>query len=227
MKKKLLSVTLFFLFIILASSNSLSLSSEFKPFECKELNYSYDALEPYVDKETMMLHYNKHYKNYVDKLNDTIKKYPKLYSCSLTDLLSNLDCLPDSASQIIKNNGGGIYNHEFFFSIMTNRKTYPSEELKKAIDRDFGSFDEFKKEFKEASLDIFGSGWVWLAKDKDGKLSITKEANGSNPVAHGLKPILGFDVWEHAYYLDYRNRRPDHLNALWKIIDWDTVGKRY
>lgn len=150
MKKKLLSVTLFFLFIILASSNSLSLSSEFKPFECKELNYSYDALEPYVDKETMMLHYNKHYKNYVDKLNDTIKKYPKLYSCSLTDLLSNLDCLPDSASQIIKNNGGGIYNHEFFFSIMTNRKTYPSEELKKSIDRDFGSFDEFKKEFKEA-----------------------------------------------------------------------------
>lgn len=227
MKKKLLSVTLFFLFIILASSNSLSLSSEFKPFECKELNYSYDALEPYVDKETMMLHYNKYYKNYVDKLNDTIKKYPKLYSCSLTDLLSNLDCLPDSASQIIKNNGGGVYNHEFFFSIMTNRKTYPSEELKKAIDRDFGSFDEFKMEFKKASLDIFGSGWVWLVSDNKGNLSIIKTSNQDTPITLNLIPVIGIDLWEHAYYLRYQNNRGNYIDNWFNVVNWDKALSNY
>lgn len=227
MKKKLVSVILLFLFIILTPLDLFSLSSKFKPFEYKELNYSYDALEPYMDKETIMLHYNKHYKNYVDKLNDTIKHYPNLYSCSLTDLLTNLDCLPDSASQIIKNNGGGVYNHEFFFNIMTNKKTSPSGELKKAIARDFGSFAEFKKEFKKASLDSFGSGWIWLVSDNNGNLSIIKTSNQDTPITLNLTPIIGIDLWEHAYYLRYQNNKSHYIDSWFNVVNWDKALSNY
>lgn len=227
MKKNLLSLGLIFLFIILTTLNSLGLSSEFKPFEFKPLNYSYDALEPYIDKETMLLHHNKHYKNYVDKLNDAIKKYPSLYSCSLTDLLSNLDSLPDSVSQIIKNNGGGVYNHEFFFNIMTNRKTSPSGELKKAIDRDFESFDKFKNEFKKASLDVFGSGWTWLVSDDKGNLSIIKTSNQDTPITLNLIPIIGIDLWEHAYYIRYQNNRGNYIDSWFNIVNWDKALSNY
>lgn len=225
MKKKLLA--LLSLFIILTPLKSLGLVSEFKPFEFKALNYSYDALEPYIDKETMILHYNKHYKNYVDKLNSTIKKYPNLYSYSLTDLLSNLDCLPDSASQIIKNNGGGVYNHEFFFSIMTNRKTSPSGELKKAIDRDFGSFDKFKNEFKKTSLDVFGSGWTWLVSDDKGNLSIIKTSNQDTPMTLNLIPIIAIDLWEHAYYLRYQNNKSNYIDSWFNVVNWDKALSNY
>ncbi len=227
MKKKLLSVTLLFLFVILTPLNASGLSSEFKPFEFKPLNYSYDALEPYIDKETIILHYNKHYKNYVDKLNNTIKKYPSLYSCSLTDLLTNLDCIQDSASQMIKNNGGGVYNHEFFFSIMTNKKTSPSGELKKAIDRDFGSFDKFKNEFKETSLDIFGSGWAWLVSDYNGNLSIIKTSNQDTPITLNLTPIIGIDMWEHAYYIRYQNNRENYIDSWFNVVNWDRALSNY
>lgn len=227
MKKKLLSLALLSLFIILIPLSSFGLASEFKPFEFKALNYSYDALEPYIDKETMMLHHNKHYKNYVDKLNDTIKKYPSLYSSSLTDLLSNLDCLPDSASEIIKNNGGGVYNHEFFFNIMTNRKTSPSGELKKAIDRDFGSFDKFKNEFKKTSLDVFGSGWTWLVSDDKGNLSIIKTSNQDTPITLNLIPVIGIDLWEHAYYLRYQNNRGNYIDSWFNVVNWDRALSNY
>ena len=227
MKKKLLSTVLFLLSIVLTSSNVLCLTVEFKPIKAKQLNYSYDALEPYIDKETLMIHHNKHYKNYVDKLNNAIKKYPSLYSYSLTSLLTNLDSIPDSVSQIIKNNGGGVYNHEFFFDIMTNKKTSPSEELKKAINRDFGSFDNFKNEFKETSLDIFGSGWAWLVSDKSGNLSIIKTSNQDTPITLNLTPIIGLDLWEHAYYLRYQNNRGHYIDNWFNIINWDKALSNY
>ncbi len=227
MKRKLLSIALLFLIIISTTSNSLGLVAEFKPFEFKELNYSYDGLEPYIDKETMMIHHSRHYKNYLNKLNDTVKKYPSLYTFSLTELLSNLDCIPDSASQIIKNNGGGVYNHEFFFSMMTNKKTYPSEKLKEAIDRDFGSFDKFKKEFKETALDVFGSGWAWLVSDKNGNLSIIKTSNQDTPITLNLTPIIGIDVWEHAYYLRYQNNRGNYIDSWFNVINWDKALSNY
>jgi len=174
-----------------------------------------------------MIHHSKHYKNYLNKLNDTVKKYPSLYTFSLTELLTNLECIPDSASQIIKNNGGGVYNHEFFFSIMTNKKTSPSGKLKKAIDRDFGSFEKFKKEFKETSLDIFGSGWAWLVSDKNGNLSIIKTSNQDTPITLNLTPIIGIDVWEHAYYLRYQNNRGNYIDSWFNVVNWDKALSNY
>ena len=227
MKKKLLSTILVLSFVFLTSSKSLCLSSEFKPFEVKPLNYSYDALEPYIDKETMMIHHDKHYKNYVDKLNNAIKKDPNLYSYNLEDLLTNLDSIPENISQAIKNNGGGVYNHEFFFNIMTNKKTSPSKELKKAIDRDFVSFEKFKNEFKEAALDVFGSGWAWLVSDKDGNLSIIKTSNQDSPITLNLTPIIGIDVWEHAYYLRYQNNRSNYIDNWFNVINWDKALSNY
>ena len=221
MKKKLLSAVLSFLFVFLTTFNSLCFAPEFKPFEVKPLNYSYDALEPYIDKETMMIHHDKHYKNYVDKLNDAIKKYPSLYSYSLTDLLTNLDSLPESVCQTIKNNGGGAYNHEFFFDIMTNKKTNPSGELEKSINRDFGSFDKFKEEFKKAALDVFGSGWAWLVSDNKGNLCIVKTSNQDTPISQNLNPIIGIDVWEHAYYLRYQNNRGNYIDNWFNVVNWD------
>ena len=225
MKKKLL--LLLTLLVMFSTLNSSALVAEFKPFEFKELTYSYDALEPYIDKETMMIHHSKHYRNYLNKLNETIKKYPSLYSFTLTELLTNLDCLPDSASQIIKNNGGGVYNHEFFFNIMTNKKTSPSGELLKSIDRDFGSFDKFKNEFKETALDVFGSGWAWLVSDKNGNLSIIKTSNQDTPITLNLKPIIGIDVWEHAYYLRYQNNRGNYIDSWFNVVNWDKALSNY
>ena len=225
MKKKLL--LLLTLLIMFSTLNVSALVAEFKPFEFKELTYSYDALEPYIDKETMIIHHNKHYRNYLNKLNETIKKYPNLYSFTLTELLTNLDCLPDSASQTIKNNGGGVYNHEFFFNIMTNKKTSPSGELLKSISRDFGSFDKFKNEFKETALDVFGSGWAWLVSDKNGNLSIIKTSNQDTPIILNLKPIIGIDVWEHAYYLRYQNNRGNYIDSWFNVVNWDKALSNY
>ena len=225
MKKKLL--LLLTLLIMFSTLNVSALVAEFKPFEFKELTYSYDALEPYIDKETMIIHHNKHYRNYLNKLNETIKKYPNLYSFTLTELLTNLDCLPDSASQTIKNNGGGVYNHEFFFNIMTNKKTLPSGELLKSINRDFGSFDKFKNEFKETALDVFGSGWAWLVSDKNGNLSIIKTSNQDTPITLNLKPIIGIDVWEHAYYLRYQNNRGNYIDSWFNVVNWDKALSNY
>ena len=227
MKKKLLSAVLSFLLLFLTTFNSLGFAPEFKPFEVKPLNYSYDALEPYIDKETMMIHHDKHYKNYVDKLNDAIKKYPSLYSYSLTDLLTNLDSLPESVCQTIKNNGGGAYNHEFFFDIMTNKKTNPSGELEKCINRDFGSFDKFKEEFKKSALDVFGSGWAWLVSDNKGNLCIMKTSNQDTPISQNLKPIIGIDVWEHAYYLRYQNNRGNYIDNWFNVVNWDKALSHY
>ena len=189
--------------------------------ELPKLPYELDALEPYISKETLEFHHLKHHKTYVDKLNELVP-WTEFENMTLEEIVKNAPAWP------IFNNAGQVLNHTLYFLQFTPQpnKHEPSGKLAEAIKRDFGSFDNFKKEMNNASTTLFGSGWTWLSVDKDGKLHITKEANGSNPWRHGLKPLLGFDVWEHAYYLDYQNRRADHVNAIWDIIDWDVVDKR-
>lgn len=197
-------------------------------FELKPLPYSYDALEPYIDKETMMLHHDKHEKAYVDNLNKALSKHPELYAKGLEGLLRDLDSIPDDIKQSVINNGGGVYNHEFFWSIMTPKKNQtPKGDLLESINRDFESYDNFKSKFKEAALDRFGSGWAWLVSDEDGKLSIISTANQDTPISSGLTPIIGIDVWEHAYYLKYQNRRAEYIDNWWNIVNWEQAEKNY
>lgn len=189
-------------------------------FELITLPYATDALEPVISKETVEFHHGKHLRAYVDNLNKLIQGTPFEEA--------DLETIVREADGPIFNNAGQTLNHNLYFlSLSPDGGGKPTGALAKAIDDQWGSFENFKEEFTKAGISLFGSGWVWLAKDPNGQLVITQEPNGSNPVAHGMTPILGFDVWEHAYYLDYQNRRPDHLNALWNIIDWEEVGKRY
>ena len=228
MKKKLLISLLSSLFIMTQCISSLAYSNlpEAK-FKVEPLPYAYDALEPYIDKDTMKLHHDKHYQAYVDKLNAAILKHPELYYSSLEDLLTNLQSLPSDIALTIKNNGGGAYNHGFFFNIMTDKKTNPSGNLLKSIERDFGSYDNFEACFKKAALDVFGSGWTWLVADKNGKLSIMNTANQDTPISVNLIPIIGIDVWEHAYYLKYKNKRVDYIDNWFNVINWDKALENY
>lgn len=185
------------------------------------LPYADDALEPVISKQTIGFHHGKHLLAYVNNLNGLLEDSP------LADL--PLEELVVQASGGILNNAGQILNHEMYFKQFASPKenNVPKGHIAEAIVRDFGSFDAFKDEFQKKGTTLFGSGWVWLSADKDGKLVITQEANAANPVQRGLKPLLTFDVWEHAYYIDYQNRRPDHLAALWQIVNWDVVEQRY
>lgn len=215
-------ITLFLSLILLVSNNSqiTDKKEEVMKFELIQLPYAANALEPVISETTIKLHHGKHLQTYVNNLNNLVQG-TKFENASLEEIVAGSD-------GAIFNNAGQTLNHNLYFTQFSpNGGGEPKGKLAEAINATWGSFDNFKKEFVTAGTGLFGSGWAWLAKDKDGKLSITKEANGSNPIAHGLTPILGFDVWEHAYYVDYQNRRPDHLNALWGIIDWDAVGKRY
>ncbi len=198
------------------------------PFKLPDLPYSYDALEPYIDAQTMMIHHDKHHAAYVEKLNEAVNKYPELKDKSLEYLLSNLDKLPNDVKETIRNNGGGHYNHSLFWTIMGKDKGgEPKGKLKEDIVKNFGSFDNFKKEFKTAALNRFGSGWAWLIKDRDGKLKIISTPNQDSPIMVGTAPIMGLDVWEHAYYLKYQNKRGDYIDNWWKVVNWDEVEKRY
>ncbi len=186
------------------------------------LPYATNALEPVISQKTIDFHYGKHLQTYVNNLNNLVAG-TEYEAKSLEAIVATA---PEGG---IFNNAGQVLNHTLYFlqfSPIPSALT-PSGRLEANINRDFGSFEEFKKQFNEAAVGLFGSGWVWLSSDKEGKLHITKEANGSNPVRHGMNPLLGFDVWEHAYYLDYQNRRADHLKALWDIIDWKTIEARY
>jgi len=195
-------------------------NQEVMKFELMKLPYAADALEPVISKQTIEFHHGKHLKAYVDKLNELIPG-TKFENASLVETVKGSD-------GAIFNQAGQILNHELYFTQFSpNGGGNPSGKLADAINAGWGSFDNFKKEFEAAGVGLFGSGWVWLAKDNSGKLSITKEQNAGNPVTKDLTPILGFDVWEHSYYLDYQNRRADHLKELWKIVDWNTVNKRY
>lgn len=185
-----------------------------------QLPYATDALEPAISRRTVDFHYGKHEKAYIDNLNNLIE------GTEFADL--PLEEIIHDAKGPLFNNASQAWNHIFyFFSFSPDGGGEPEGELREAIDRDFGSFENFKKEFVDAGVKLFGSGWVWLSRDNDGKLFITQEGNAGNPITKGLTPILTFDVWEHAYYLDYQNRRADALNALWDIIDWPIVEGRY
>jgi Fe-Mn family superoxide dismutase len=190
-------------------------------FELMVLPYAIDALEPVISKQTLEFHHGKHLAGYVNNLNGLLP------GSGFEEM--PLEEIVRKAQGGILNNSGQILNHELYFGQFAAPKenNAPTGKLAEAIVRDFGSFEAFKETFQKGGATLFGSGWVWLSADKDGKLLITQETNAANPVQKGLKPLLTFDVWEHAYYLDYQNRRPDHLAALWQIIDWEVIGKRY
>lgn len=221
-----LSIITFITLIPTISAKSSNLSDS--QFELKPLPYAYDALEPYIDKETMMLHHDKHEKAYLDNLNKAISKYPELYKMGIEGMLKDLNSVPEDIRETVKNNAGGVYNHEFFWSIMSPEQNQtPSGDLLKAINKDFQSFDNFKTKFKEAALGRFGSGWAFLVKDKDGKLSIISTANQDSPISQGLTLILGIDVWEHAYYLKYQNKRGDYIDNWWNVVNWKQAENNY
>ncbi len=189
-------------------------------FELPALPYESNALEPVIGKQTVELHHGKHFQAYITNLNNLIPG-TKYENMELIDIVKESD-------GPIFNNAGQALNHTIYFSSFSPKGGgKPSGKLGDAINAQFGDFESFKKEFNAAAVTVFGSGWAWLSKDSTGKLVISKEPNGSNPIVNGLTPLLGFDVWEHAYYLDYQNRRPDHVNALWDIIDWKAVESRY
>ena len=192
-----------------------------------ELNYSYDALEPHIDAKTMEIHHTKHHQAYVNGLNAALEKEPNLANAGLGNLCQMVNNLPDSVKTAVRNHGGGHYNHSLFWSIMSpNGGGSPSGNVADLIDSSFGSFDKFKEEFSNAAMTRFGSGWAWLVC-KDGKLSITSTANQENPLMTGEgTPILGLDVWEHAYYLNYQNLRGGYIGAWWNVVDWNAVEER-
>ncbi|MGH1646332.1 superoxide dismutase [Enterococcus gilvus] len=190
-----------------------------------DLPYGYDALEPYIDVETMHLHHDKHHNTYVTNLNAAIEKYPELAEQSVEDLVSNLNELPEDIRTAVRNNGGGHANHSFFWKIMApNAGGEPTGAIKEAIDDAFGSFEKMKEEFKTAATGRFGSGWAWLVMS-NGKLEITSTPNQDSPLTDGKTPIIGLDVWEHAYYLKYKNVRPDYIAAFWDVVNWDQANE--
>ena len=191
------------------------------------LPYGYDALEPYIDKETMTLHHDKHHAAYVTNLNAAIEKHPELGDKSAEELLRDLASVPEDIRTVVRNNGGGHVNHSMFWTIMgPNGGGAPTGKIADAIAGTFGDFENFKKLFNEAGTKQFGSGWAWLVRTQAGKLEIASTPNQDNPMSSGGKPILGNDVWEHAYYLKYQNRRPEYLAAWWNVVSWDAINQR-
>lgn len=191
------------------------------------LPYAFDALEPHIDAQTMEIHHDRHHATYVNNLNAALEGHPDLQAKSVEELISNLDAVPESIRTAVRNNGGGHANHTLFWEILSpNGGGAPSGALADAINATFGSFDNFKAEFTKAATGRFGSGWAWLVVD-NGKLAVTSTPNQDSPLMEGKTPILGLDVWEHAYYLKYQNKRPDYINAFWNIVNWDEVSKRY
>lgn len=192
-----------------------------------ELPYAYDALEPYIDVETMHLHHDKHHNTYVTNLNAAIEKHPELGEKSVEDLISDMNAIPEDIRTAVRNNGGGHANHTFFWEIMApNAGGQPTGAIKEAIDETFGSFDEMKAAFKTTATGRFGSGWAWLVVN-NGKLEITSTPNQDSPLMDGQTPVLGLDVWEHAYYLKYKNVRPDYIEAFWNVVNWDKVNELF
>lgn len=228
MRKKLLAVGFGFLLLFTTYISIFSLGlKDIQQFKAVPLPYHYDVLEPFISKDIMTYHHDKHYQTYVDNLNKVLADYPKYQSYSLEKLLKNLDSLPKEIYTSVKNNAGGVYNHEFFFSIMTPSKTAPSGELKKAIERDFGTYNNFMDEFKKAASSVFGSGWAWLVSDCDGKLSVITTANQDSPISNNLTPIICIDLWEHAYYLQYKNNRAYYIDNWVNVINWKKALENY
>jgi Fe-Mn family superoxide dismutase len=197
-------------------------------FELPPLPYDYNALEPYIDTQTMQIHHDKHHQAYVTNLNNALQGQDQLASMPVDDLLRNINQVPDSIRTAVRNNAGGHSNHTMFWNIMKpNSGGQPTGDLASAIQQVFGSFDAFKAALNDAGTKRFGSGWAWLVLDSSGKLQVISTANQDSPLMDGLYPVMGNDVWEHAYYLKYQNRRPEYLNAWWNVVNWDEVARRY
>ncbi|MBU3145140.1 superoxide dismutase [Clostridium sp. CF012] len=197
-------------------------------FELPKLSYEYSSLEPYIDAQTMEIHHSKHHQAYVNNLNAALDKYPELYGKGLDWLLKNLEEVPLDIRVAVRNNGGGHLNHSMFWNVMSPVKVEaPKLELIKAIDEKFGNLEAFKAEFAKAATTRFGSGWAFLVINKNKELEVISTANQDNPISDGLIPILGLDVWEHAYYLKFQNRRPDYISEWWNVVNWDYVSDLY
>ncbi len=198
------------------------------PFQLPELGYAYDALEPHIDARTMEIHHSKHHNGYTSKLNAALEGHSDLHKYSAEQLLRGLDGLPESVRTAVRNNGGGFHNHALFWDILTpGGPDAPSGALGSAIDSAFGSVDALKEKLNGAAGSQFGSGWGWLTVSPFGDLQVMSTANQDSPLLRGYTPILGVDVWEHAYYLHYQNRRPDYLGAIWNLVNWDRVAARF
>ncbi len=198
------------------------------PYQLPPLPYAYNALEPYIDEETMHLHHDAHHAAYVNNLNAAVEKHPELFARSSADLIRNLQSVPEDIRTAVRNNGGGDVNHTMFWEIMgPGGGGQPTGELASAINQAFGSFDQFKQMINQAGATRFGSGWAWLTMESGGNLRVESTPNQDSPLSEGRYPILGVDVWEHAYYLKYKNRRPEYLNQWWNTLNWANVLKRY
>ncbi|MFB5268592.1 superoxide dismutase [Paenibacillus enshidis] len=197
-------------------------------FTLPALPYSNDALEPHIDALTMEIHHDRHHNTYVTNLNAALESAPELQSKSLEELLTDLNSVPEGIRTAVRNNGGGHANHSLFWEVIgPNGGGEPTGAIAEAINNELGGYGKFKEDFTKAATTRFGSGWAWLVVDKDGKLAITSTPNQDNPIMEGQTPVLGLDVWEHAYYLNYQNKRPDYIGAFFNVINWDEVNKRY
>ncbi len=198
------------------------------PYELPPLPYDYNALEPHIDEQTMRIHHDKHHAAYINNVNKALEGQTELASLSVEQLLASLDKVPENIRTVVNNNGGGHANHTLFWQLMSPQGGgEPTGALAQAINSTFGSFAAFKEQFSAAAIGRFGSGWAWLVVDSAGKLSIMSTPNQDSPISQGLKPILGLDVWEHAYYLKYQNRRPDYIAAWWNVVNWSKVAELY
>lgn len=197
-------------------------------YKLPELDYAYDALEPHIDRATMEIHHTRHHQAYIDNLNKALEGYKEYQDMNIWELIKELNNLPEEIRTAVRNNGGGHLNHKMFWKLMSpNGGGKPQGEVAKKIDEDLGGFDKFKEEFKKAALGRFGSGWAWLVVNEEGKFEIMSTANQDNPISEGKKPLLGIDVWEHAYYLKYQNKRADYIDSWFNVVDWKKVEEKY
>jgi Fe-Mn family superoxide dismutase len=197
-------------------------------FELPHLPYSFDALEPWIDAKTVEIHYTKHHMTYLTNLNNALSNLPALAGRSIEEILSHLEIIPEAARTAVRNNGGGYYNHIVYWNVMgANQGGEPLGKLAKAIETSFGGFAVLKEQIEKAGLGRFGSGWAWLSKKTDGSLLVHSTPNQDTPLAEGLKPVIGVDVWEHAYYLKYQNRRAEYLTNWWNLVNWEEAERRY
>ena len=196
-------------------------------FQLMKLDYQYDALEPYFDEKTMLIHHTKHHQSYVNNLNNALSKYPELQAKNLEELLVSLSSVPEEIRTTVRNNAGGIFNHNFFFKLLTKRKTEPSEQLRTIIENEFDNIENLKATFYSAALSNFGSGWTWICLDKTNKLKIVNTSGHDCIISTGYKPLVVIDIWEHAYYLKFQNRRNEYIEIFWELIDWEFVSTLY
>ncbi len=197
-------------------------------FTLPKLSYSYDALEPYIDARTMEIHHTKHHQTYVDKLNMALADHPEWLVKPIEQVMREIDRVPENVRQAVRNHGGGHANHSFFWQLLSAQpESQPSGALSEAIKKSYGGLSQFQEKFTATALNHFGSGWAWLVRKKDGSLDVFSTSNQDSPLFHGDEPILGLDVWEHAYYLKYQNRRPDYVQAFWQVLNWDQAEKNF